>query len=176
VSLRINTRKKNEKSFNLFKKIGPEKKINLAYANRKFLDVFGPANIFSVLCIIGSDVYVGPIIFDKITLYEFLLLNLTFLQQLFISIRSNEECVIQRKLAIALSLMKFPLILYILNLCLKDISHSVQMIFFNVVFNYINLIILNLTMTVVLIFDYKKFGSGLKEHLKNNSSKFNLSE
>lgn len=173
ISLRLNCLKIKEKSFELFKKIGPDKKINSAYAVRKFLETLGGTNLFIIFAVVFTELIIEKV---KYKILKLFILTLTIFQQLFISSYFNEENIFQRKFAILMSVFKLPLIFYIFYIYINHAKNYGSTIFYNEIIDCVNLILLNTIMTFVLIFDYLKFGSGLKEHLKKKLIYFDLSE
>jgi hypothetical protein len=89
--------RRNENNFQLFKKIGADKRINKAFSTRKLLESSGSLNVF-----MASVIFMKLILPPKTTIgfssFSILIFTVfTYTQQLFISVGINEERVGQRK-------------------------------------------------------------------------------
>lgn len=166
-----------ENNLELFKRIGADKRINDAFSTRKFLESFGPLNVFMASVIFGK-VFLPPFRAKSGSVYLVLGFTiLTYIQQLFISVRFHDESKSQRRIAIMLSIIRIPVIIlamiwYILSETKADVTKRGS----TAVFCYItgDLIIISLLMIFVLIKDRRRFGSGLKEFLSFGTKKINL--
>lgn len=155
---------RNEENIELFRTIGADPIINSAFATRKALEAF-----------IAADLFFAALIFGKFwfpsSRNEYILLILTifysiivFFQHFFISLNHKDENVLQRKIAIRLSLFKIILVLAIILLrTIFHITTDESIDYYMSVLRF-DLLLVSLIMHYFLIKDYNQFGSGLKEY------------
>lgn len=177
ISIVMSYLQRNEKNLELFKKVGANPKINNAFATRKALETFGQANLFFAF-ILFEVFWIPP---NKLTqliqLYNYLIVLITFIQQLSISVRFNNEIVIQRKISIGISY--FKIIAVIGLVAWRSAIHvrgniNTRLDYFHTVLN-IDILFVSAAMQYYLIKDFNQFGSGLKEYLKDTAKSINLS-
>lgn len=169
----------HENKFRLFKQVGANPAINKAYTTRKCLETMGEVNVFSSLAIFGKIFLLPKIYADSFSLVAAALTGITLLQQLAISMFFCDENVIQRRIAIFISLLKLPVnIILILWIPLVEHRrrsghiHTETETFFD--FLFVDIEALNILLIYFLIKDYSSFGSGLKEYLKFKNKRISL--
>lgn len=105
-TLYVSYNKGREFEHELSKKIGRDERINEAYVVRKCLEIASEINFFLVCAMAGRFVY-NPLTIITSTSYVILCYAaVSFLQQLFLRVKFNGECVVQRRVAIVLSVVK----------------------------------------------------------------------
>lgn len=167
--------KRNEYGFQLFKKIGPDQKINDAYAIRQCLKIFRTANFFisfslSYRFLAGVNNHV-----KEMNLVAIIFSMVSICQQLACYVKPDAEDYKQRKYAIILSIVKVIILfvtVYIHLLCIinSDIKVTLEL---DLVF-LTDTILMSLGELYYLIKDMKIFGSGLKKHLEFRTYGLNL--
>lgn len=177
LSLWIAFLRRNTFNINLFKKIGLNDKVNNAFGVRKCLETLGLINMF--LAVVISIEFLTPKtlefrIIPPLSLgYTFL----TIVQQLFISIKFNEEIKWMRKIAIALGFLKLPIpvvmIIFRKNTIGRDEDEVANSFLY---FLFADLILITVALIYNLFLDIKYFGSGLKDYLRIRTKRINLSK
>lgn len=173
-SLYTSYSRRYEFQFQLFKKIGIDEVINSAYATRKCLEIFGGLNFFITFSIASRFIDSNLITFINTSYVVTLYVVVSFIQQIFASVKLNEENIRQRKIAIGLSIFKIAIgVWVIINDQLfetKDpsISPAVDIVLFA------DAILLSCAQHYFLVADCKKFGSGLKKYLAFKAVQLNM--
>lgn len=165
---------RNENNLELFKRIGVNPDINNAFAARMRLGTLCEINVFMSTLLQGKF-WVPPTPSFKILAgVKFIDAGVTYIQQLFISVNFNEEDVVQRRVAIGLSVVNifFPIGLFIWEQILSKENHDIHSDFFK--FIYLDMLLIAVFMTLFLIHDYYLFGSGLKEYMKFKTKRLHL--
>jgi hypothetical protein len=167
--------RRTDNNVTLFKKVGLNPKINKAFSTRRCLEAFGEVNIFLSVSI-NEKLFIGPnSVFDILSWLCLGYVFMTIIQQLLISVYFNEENLIQRKLAIFLTILKIPLNILLLIWWGKGNRNGANFgynRFFGFLFG--DMIALTLFMIYFLVMDYRQFGSGLKEYLNFKTVRVSL--
>lgn len=168
--------KRNEMSFEFFKKVGANPKINDSYVTRKRLQTFGTINIFISTAILGKIIFPPFSKYSATNWVVILIIAFTYVQQIFVSVNMNDEDVPQRNTAIYMSFANiFLLVAMIVFTALYSFrcvasTREVQ------AFVYADMLIIKIVMNVYLRSDREKFGSGLKEFFISRSQILDLSK
>lgn len=176
ITLYISYLNRNAKNLELFKKVGASPKVNDAFATRKALETFGQANMFLIFVLIEVFWIPADINIQLLQIANYLIVLLTFVQQITISVRFNDEHVTQRKIAIGLSYLKIFSVIGLI--AWRGAVHlngntNTRIDFFHTVFDA-DILIASIIMQYYLIKDFKQFGSGLKEHFKKSAKSIDL--
>ncbi|ELA41140.1 uncharacterized protein VICG_01839 [Vittaforma corneae ATCC 50505] len=158
-------KKRAENSRALFQTIGADPKINDMFSTRKKLQTLGTINLFIPVIII-KKLYFIPSQFElKIEWINIVVLALTVLQQLFVYAKFHNEDLVQRRIAIAVTIVKLAInIVLIVTTSIEFIyllrrAKDVRIII------YVELLLITLVFLYYLWIDMKNFGKGLKEHI-----------
>lgn len=170
-------RRRFESNLELFKKVGVNKKVNSAFATRKFLESFGSLNVF-IASVISGKVFLLPVsTYSAYGSLIFAFTIVTYIQQLFITVKFNEESLTQRKIAIFLSFIRIPLAVgaVIWRSSVQITSNNYVKPKNMIIFLFTDVIIIAIFMIIVLIRDTRQFGSGLKEAFNFKTKRIRLS-
>lgn len=166
---------RNENNITIYKKIGLNPKINEAFAARKRLETLCEINIF-MSSLLQLWFLVPPnASYRWLEVVRGFDTTFTYIQQLFISVNFNSENASQRMVAIIISIFNicFPIVLFIFEQLLSKRHYEFQSNLFK--FIYIGMLLITIFMSVFLIQDYNRFGSGLKEYMKFKTKRLQLS-
>lgn len=168
--------KRHEMSFEFFKKVGADPRINDSYVTRKRLQTFGVINLFVSTAILGKAL-LPP--FPKYTGASYIaifIVILTYIQQIFVSANMKDEDVLQRNIAIYMSFVNISLLILLITLtalrsfkCVAS-TRAVQ------IFVCTDMLVIKIVMNIYLRNDKKKFGSGLKDYFKFRGQTLDLSK
>lgn len=163
-------------SYKLFKIIGASTKINNAFATRKYLEIFGTINVFMASLISGKLFLPISTLYVPFASIIFGFSLITYVQQIFISAKFNEEDMRQRKIAIFLTTIRIPLAVAILVWYnTANISDRGEMYSRSVItYLFVDIILLAIAMDYFLIQDTMQFGSGLKDMISFKTRQMNL--
>lgn len=166
---------RNENSIDLFKKIGLNPRINNAFAARKRLETLGEINVF-MSTLLQSWVWIPPTNNGLRWLVAVRIIDkfVTYVQQMCISVNFNGENIRQRIAAICLSIVNiaFPTVLFVWEQIIQRRHLPIQSDFNK--FIYVDMFLIAFFMTVFLIQDYNRFGSGLKEQMACRTKRLHL--
>lgn len=176
LSLYVTYTRRFEYNLEIFKKVGANPSVNSAFATRKLLQTFGASKVFLSFVIVGRDLVSLRIIFDKISVLIMGFAVLTCIQQFLVSVNFNGENMAQRRIAISLSFVRLPLILWITVWCIIVPKGDDQvMSTYVAAFIFFDILVISLVSDYILLSDTRKFGSGLKRYLSFKTEQFNLS-
>lgn len=169
--------KRFEYSLEIFKKIGANPSINSAFATRKLLQTFGGCKVFLSFVIMGRCFIPPKTSPNRLSLLITIFAVITCIQQLLVSVNFNEENRAQRKMAISLSFLRFPLIVVIFLWCtLIPKMEDGVITTYVAAFIFFDIMVISMISDYFLISDTRKFGSGLKKHLSFRTEEINISD
>lgn len=162
-------------SFDTFKKIGADKKINEAFHIRKIVRYLSIVDMFLVL-LINARFFLPPVQANlRIDFSVIGILVFTLVQELIINTQSELENNSQRKIAIVLSIIKaVAMIMEIVfvsfqNFLSSDSARTIKIIL------YADILVVSILLSVYLIKDLANYGCGLKATLQFKTRKIKVS-
>lgn len=167
-------KKRIECNKSLFQKIGADQKINDIYSLRKRIETYSSINLFLPMVIIEKIYFTPDVFVLKFEYLVFLILILTGIQHIFIYTDFYGEDILQRKIAIAVTVIKAIASLVLLMFAamnygqLLNNGRDVRIIL------YVDLILITLAFLYYLRADMKNFGKGLKQHIMFRTRKLTL--
>lgn len=162
-------------SFAIFKKIGANPKVNEAYKLRIIVRTISFIDLFLALLICGRFFFPPTQPYSKKDFTIILLFVLTLIQQIFIRTQWELEDVLQRKIAIAIAVMKWATAL--VDLILFSFSDSASFLASKTIkiSLFIDILVISSSLIFFLYKDLMSYGSGLKNHFRLKTRSLDLS-
>lgn len=156
---------RGESNRTIFRKIGADPKINDMFSIRQRLQTFGAINIFIPVMMI-KNLYLPPRIFSfSFEHINTVVLALTLVQHVFVYTRFHDEDMVQRKIAIAVTVVKAGFTVLLIVLTAMNYMYSEYLARVIKIILCSDLLLLTLAFLYYLWVDMKNFGKGLRKHV-----------
>jgi len=159
----------------VFRKIGANTRVQNAFFYRQILKALIPYGFFVAFQQLDSVLFPFTGCMALLTALRGALIITSFLQLAFICVNFDSEDVLQRKIAIAFTLLRVGNLMLQLGILIYVKSTLKTGKFFIASIFSINYMVVQLITLIILIKDLSLFGSGLKEYSRLNSVLISLS-
>ncbi|ELA41143.1 uncharacterized protein VICG_01842 [Vittaforma corneae ATCC 50505] len=167
-------KKRAESNKALFQRIGADQTINDIYSLRKRIETLSSINLFLPAVII-LKIYFTPIIFvQRFENITFAILILTALQHVFTYANFYDEDLLQRRIAIAITIIKAVVIIVLIVLTSLNYANLIANGRDIRIILYADILLVTLMFLYCLCVDMKSFGKGLKKHILFRTRKLTL--
>ncbi|ELA41141.1 uncharacterized protein VICG_01840 [Vittaforma corneae ATCC 50505] len=165
ISIFFIRKSRTESNRALFQKIGADQKINDMYSTRQKLRTLSTINIF-IPIITVQKLYLAPTQFGlKSETSTAVILLLTVIQHLFVYANFHQESLVQRIIAVAITIIKAGLSLNLIILTAIKYAYLLNKANDARIIVYLDLLLITLVFLYYLWKDMRNFGKGLQKHI-----------